>query len=119
MKLRHIELHTTRMTEASEFYQLLGLRVVDKSSVSVDLACDGDDGGSVRLLRFAVPPNVVGGPIVHFECVDVDETYQRLSEAGVDFAFSPITKAGGRREAGVVDPDGQLICLFQVVTAVA
>jgi catechol 2,3-dioxygenase-like lactoylglutathione lyase family enzyme len=119
MKLRHIELHTTKLAEASEFYQVLGLKVVDKGSHHVDLACDGEEGGTMRLLRFADPPNIAGGPIVHFECVDVEERYQTLSEAGMKFAFSPVTKPGGRREVGLVDPDGQLICIYQVGAAVA
>jgi catechol 2,3-dioxygenase-like lactoylglutathione lyase family enzyme len=113
MKLRHIELHTTRMEAAVRFYQLLGLRVVvDQRPDHVLFAGDGEDGGTLSLLRFAVVPNLAGGPLIYFECDNVDEIHRRASGDGLKFSFAPVSKPSGRREAGLLDPDGQLICIY-------
>jgi predicted enzyme related to lactoylglutathione lyase len=113
MKLRHIELHSTKLEDAARFYQALGFtEVLNERPYHVMLAADGEDGGTLSLLRFAVAPHLAGGPLIYFECENVDETYRRASDAGLTFAFAPISKPSGRREAGLLDPDGQLICVY-------
>jgi len=117
MKLRHIELHTTKLEETVRFYQLLGLReVLNQRPHHVLLSGEGNDGGTLSLLRFAVAPQIAGGPVVFFECQDVDATHQRAVEAGLVFAFAPMSKPSGRREAGLLDPDDQVVCIYHLET---
>jgi uncharacterized glyoxalase superfamily protein PhnB len=47
-----------------------------------------------------------------FECDDLDERYTRLSTAGYRFTSPPTDQSWLWREALLVDPDGQQICLF-------
>ncbi len=118
MKLRHIELHTTKLEEAVRFYQLLGLKeVANQRPNHVLLGGDGKDGGTLSLLRFAVAPQIAGGPLIYFECKNVDVAHRRATEAGLDFAFAPVSKPSGRREAGLLDPDGQLVCIYHYETS--
>jgi predicted enzyme related to lactoylglutathione lyase len=113
MKLRHIELHTTKLEEAAHFYRHLGFEeILDERPHHVLLAAGGDDSGTLSLIRFEVAPALTGGPLIYFECENVDEVYQRASEVGLKIAFEPTSKPSGRREAGFFDPDGQLICIY-------
>jgi catechol 2,3-dioxygenase-like lactoylglutathione lyase family enzyme len=117
MKLRHIQLPTAKLEEAARFYKLLGLReVLDQRPHHVLLSGDGNDGGTLSLLRFAVATQVVGGPVIYFECQNVDAMHQSAIEAGLVFAFAPLSKPSGRREAGLLDPDGRVVCIYHQET---
>ena len=56
-----------------------------------------------------VPPSAT---TVFFECEDLDATVSALKAAGVDFESGPVDQPWLWREARLLDPDGNPLCLF-------
>ena len=52
------------------------------------------------------------GVVVYFECSDLDARVKRLSAAGFEFTQLPTDERWLWREARLIDPSGNVICLF-------
>jgi hypothetical protein len=50
---------------------------------------------------------------VYFECYDLDSRVQQLLAAGFKFTQLPVDERWLWREARLVDPSGNVICLFR------
>ena len=52
------------------------------------------------------------GPVVYFECEDLDQTVHRLRAKGVEFDSLPLDQPWLWREARLRDPGGNTLCLY-------
>jgi catechol 2,3-dioxygenase-like lactoylglutathione lyase family enzyme len=111
MNLNQVTLPAVDVAPAVAFYQRLGLRlIVEDLPHYVRFECpDGESTLSVE----QVPERGTGpGPVVYFECEDLDRTVERLSAAGIEFDTLPADQPWLWREARLRDPAGNLLCLF-------
>jgi catechol 2,3-dioxygenase-like lactoylglutathione lyase family enzyme len=110
VRLNQVTVQSTDLAESVRFYSLLGLIQIVASDHYVRFVCpDGDATFSVD----AVEEMSVGrGPVVYFECDDLDARVEELSECGLVFRSGPTDQPWMWREARLVDPDGNEICLY-------
>ena len=52
------------------------------------------------------------GPVIYFECDDLDTKVEELAESGLVFRSGPTDQRWLWREARIEDPDGNEICLY-------
>lgn len=116
-----IGLVTTDMGRALAFYRRLGLDISPEADGQPH--AEAMLPGGIRLMwdaeevvaSFAPGPISVGGSSLAFLCddpADVDSTYRRLVDAGVESVMEPFDAPWGQRYAVVHDPDGNGIDLF-------
>jgi catechol 2,3-dioxygenase-like lactoylglutathione lyase family enzyme len=111
MNLNQVTIYSSKPAESIEFYKKLGLRLIVESQP--------------RYVRFVCPDNkstlsihetfddCVGSQIVlYFECQELDEEVARLKNIGLVFESEPIDQTWLWREAYLIDPTGNRICLF-------
>lgn len=110
MQLNQVTVGSTDFCASVEFYLRLGLRLIVSSReeyARFELP-DGDATFSVHLTD-AVSDN---GPVLYFEVEDVDATVSRLRAVGITFATGPEDQPWLWREARLVDPAGNRLCIF-------
>ena len=111
MNLNQVTIYTNKPTETAEFFQTLGLRViVDSLPRYARLECpDGDSTLSIQEDENAEISNNV---VLYFECEDLDTTVDQLKSKGLTFIEDPADRPWLWRQAYLVDPNGNKICLF-------
>ena len=111
MNLNQITIYTSKPTEAAEFYEKLGLKIiVDSLPRYGRWECpDGETTLSVHTAE-NVPENQ--WVVLYFECEDLDVKVQELKERGLHFEQEPVDQDWAWREAYLRDPAGNRICLF-------
>jgi catechol 2,3-dioxygenase-like lactoylglutathione lyase family enzyme len=111
MNLNQVTISSTDVPRAAEFYRTLGLTlIVDSAPRYVRFACpDGGATFSIHRADAAPGPN---GPVIYFECDDLDADVARLQAAGVAFDAGPVDQTWLWREARLCDPDGNQIILY-------
>lgn len=109
---------------ALEFYETLGFEYERYSDRDAQVSpaddtylyvfeTEGDDAAERDGELFENP---VGIDHVSLRVDDVDETYESLSEAGVDFFQEPVTESDwGLRMAGTRDPSGNVFYFINYV----
>ena len=104
MRLNQVSVPVSDYTASRDFYEDLGLRLIV-------------DSPDQPYARFAAP----GGATlslygtehaVYFECDDLDGRVAALQSIGCVFDSEPVDQPWGWREAWLVDPAGNRICLF-------
>jgi len=112
MNLNQVTLPARDVPAAAEFYQRLGLRlIVDALPRYVRFECP--DGESTMSLEQAAEAGTGPGPVVYFECDDLDATVERLVAAGIRFDELPADQSWLWREARLRDPAGNPLCLYR------
>ncbi len=112
MNLNQVTLPARDVAAAAEFYQRLGLRlIVDARPRYVRFECP--DGESTMSVEQAAEVASGPGPVVYFECDDLDATVERLAAAGIRFDTSPADQPWLWREARLRDPAGNALCLYR------
>jgi len=112
MNLNQVTLPAADVGSAAAFYQELGFRlIVDALPRYVRFECP--DGESTISLELAPEPAAGPGPVVYFECEDLDQTVERLTAAGIRFDSLPVDQPWLWREARLQDPAGNHLCLFR------
>ena len=133
MRLNHVTLPSVDPERSLPFYEGLGLTAI---------VLDRDHDGRLRYARLIFPdgdstlsleresrgrPAEVGGaggageagggplpgPVLYFECDDLDARIAALTAVGYAFVEGPETKPWLWREARLRDPDGHELCLFR------
>lgn len=110
MNLNQVTVPSTDVARAVAFYQRLGLTLI-----VLDLpgyARFECPNGATFSVHRNERQSSNGGPVVYFECDDLDETVRRLHAAGVELDTLPQDQPWLWREAYLRDPDGNVICLF-------
>ena len=91
------------------FYATLGLRqIVDSPPRYARFEAPG---GSTFSLH-AVDEDVIAQIVVYFEVDDVDATVAELREQGIEFEGEPVDQQWLWREAYVLDPAGNRLCIY-------
>jgi hydroxymethylpyrimidine/phosphomethylpyrimidine kinase len=97
------------MAGSAAFYRLIGLRPIVASGDRY-ARFESDGGVTVSIEARAELP--AGAPVVFVECADLDAAVARVRAAGVAID-GPLDRSWGWREARLVDPAGNPLCLYQ------
>ena len=110
MRLNQITVRSTNLAKSVRFYTLLGLIQIVASDHYVRFVCpDGDTTFSVDAVKVM---SAGDGPVVYFECDDLDARVEELTASGLVFQSGPTDQSWLWREARLRDPDGNEICLY-------
>jgi catechol 2,3-dioxygenase-like lactoylglutathione lyase family enzyme len=110
MRLDQITVGSTDLARSESFYTTLGLKVIVRSDHYLRFECpDGDSTFSVELVDTVPASEQV---TVYFESDDLDGTYRRLRDKGIQFEQAPEDMPWLWRESRLRDPDGHKLCLF-------
>ena len=112
MNLNQVTIYSERPVETVEFFEKLGLlRIVDSLPRYARLECpDGDATLSVQSADSVVVTNNI---VLYFECDDLDNEVARMKSLGLIFEEDPTDREWLWRQAYLVDPNGNRICLFR------
>lgn len=106
--LNQVTVPAKELAASERFYRLLGLRQIVRASPRY--ARFETEGGAT----FSVATDEsYTGPVVYFECGDLDVTVAYLQQQGVAFEQEPRDQKWGWREARLRDPAGNAVCLYQ------
>ncbi|MBA15167.1 MAG: bifunctional hydroxymethylpyrimidine kinase/phosphomethylpyrimidine kinase [Sphingomonas sp.] len=94
---------------AERFYRLLGLKQIVRAQPRY--ARFEAEGGATFSIEAA--EEMARGPVIFFECGDLDMTVTYLKAQGVVFDTEPTDQKWGWRDARLTDPSGNAICLYQ------
>ncbi len=111
MNLNQVTIYSAKTVETVEFFEKLGLRrIVDSLPRYARLECpDGDATISVQIDENVVAANNI---ILYFDCDDLGTEVARLKSMGLKFTEDPTDREWLWREAHLIDPNGNKICLF-------
>jgi catechol 2,3-dioxygenase-like lactoylglutathione lyase family enzyme len=110
MRLNQVTVRSTNLEESVRFYTLLGLVQIVASDHYARFVCpDGDATFSIDAVNDVAPG---AGPVIYFECDDLDTKVEELAESGLLFRSGPTDQRWMWREARIDDPDGNEICLY-------
>jgi predicted enzyme related to lactoylglutathione lyase len=110
MNLTQVTVGFTDYAASVAFYELLGLtQIVDSPPRYARFECPG--GATVSLHHSEHP--ISRATVVYFETEELDAEVARLQAAGVAFLSGPRDEPWLWREARLLDPGGNEICLFR------
>lgn len=112
MNLNQVTIFTQLPVETVEFFEKLGLkRIVDSLPRYARLECP--DGEATLSVHVADEVTVTNNIVLYFECEDLDEEVVRLKSLGLSFTEDPTDREWLWRQAYLIDPNGNKICLFR------
>ncbi len=106
--LNHVTLPTRDLSASEHFWRLLGLRQIVRADDRY--ARFETEGGTTLSLE---AEEELPAPVVFLECGDLDLTVAYLKAQGLTFSQEPRDENWGWREARLVDPSGNIVCLYQ------
>lgn len=106
--LNHVTLPTRDLSASEHFWRLLGLRQIVRADDRY--ARFETEGGATLSLE---AEEELPAPTVFLECGDLDLTVAYLKSQGLTFTQEPRDENWGWREARLVDPSGNIVCLYQ------
>lgn len=110
MRLNQVTIPVTDVPRSVEFYTQLGLlQIVDSDDYARFELPEGDSTFSIHRVDRMPPQSEV---TIYFECDDLDEKVEALRQSGIEFTSGPADMSWRWREARLLDPDGNEICLF-------
>jgi len=112
MNLNQVTIFSEKPVETVEFFEKLGLkRIVDSLPRYARLECP--DGEATLSVHIADEVTVTNNIVLYFECEDLDEEVARLKSLGLSFTEDPTDREWLWRQAYLLDPNGNKICLFR------
>lgn len=112
MNLNQVTLPVTDFDAAVAFYRAMGFELIVHSPPRyARFACT--EGDATFSLHTADRGSAGTGVIVYFECADLDARVERLRAAGIAFTQLPTDQSWQWREARLLDPSGNELCLFR------
>ena len=111
MNLNHVTLPVTDLESAIDFYRRMGFTQITYAPPRY-ARFECPQGDSTFSLHAVPGPPTNTGVVVYFECSDLDERVQALQSAGFMFTQLPTDAPWLWREARLVDPSGNTLCLF-------
>ncbi len=110
MKLNQVTLPATDVSASVEFYRRMGFDlIVDAPHYARFKSLTGDATFSVHAVEALAEPSRT---IVYFECESLDQQVAKLKAAGFQFMQEPRDEPWLWREARLIDPSGNVICLY-------
>jgi catechol 2,3-dioxygenase-like lactoylglutathione lyase family enzyme len=110
MQLNQVTVPALDIQASVAFYRGLGLRLIVSSAHYARFECP--DGGSTFSVHLAEKVTPSTGVIVYFECEDLDRRVSNLKSHGYSFAREPQDEPWLWREARLLDPTGNEVCLY-------
>jgi catechol 2,3-dioxygenase-like lactoylglutathione lyase family enzyme len=92
------------------FYRDLGLVLIVSSPHYARFECP--DGGSTFSVHLTQEVNRSNGTVVYFECENLDEKVAELKRRGFHFLRDPQDEQWLWREARLLDPANNEVCLY-------
>ena len=111
MNLNQVTLPVTDFDRSVAFYRSMGFTLIVHSPPRY-ARFECPEGDSTFSLHSATDLASSIGVVVYFECTDLDVRVERLLAAGLEFTQLPTDERWLWREARLVDPSGNVICLF-------
>jgi catechol 2,3-dioxygenase-like lactoylglutathione lyase family enzyme len=110
VRLNQVAVGSTDLDRSEAFYRTLGLTLIVKDTHYLRFECpDGESTFSVEHVDAVTDAEHV---TVYFESDRIDDEYERLRSAGVEFEHPPTDMSWLWREARLRDPDGHRLCIF-------
>ncbi|MCQ8185260.1 VOC family protein [Parvularcula maris] len=110
MDLNQVTLNVTDFSEAVAFYETLGLKLIVSSRG--EYARFELPSGSSTLSLHLSEERTTNGPMIYFECDDLDARVEALKGKGISFETEPTDQPWRWREVRLRDPSGNRLCLF-------
>jgi len=105
-----VTLPATDVAASVAFYRTMGFElIVDNPHYARFKSTAGNATFSVHAVDALAEPSKT---IVYFECLSLDEQVSALKTRGLQFAQEPRDESWLWREARLVDPSGNVICLY-------
>lgn len=111
MKLNQVTLPALDVAKSVAFYQGLGLRLI-VNALPRYARFECPDGGATFSLHHVERLAEPSATVVYFECEDLDSKVRDLQAHGYTFTQAPKDEAWLWREARLLDPSGNVICLY-------
>lgn len=93
------------------FYRAMGFELIVHSPPRyARFGCP--EGDATFSLHVAENASTGNGVVVYFECADLDAQVERVRAAGIAFSQPPVEQPWRWREARLLDPSGNELCLF-------
>lgn len=114
MNLNQITLPVTDFGSAVAFYSRMGFNlIVHAPPRYARFECpEGDSTFSIHTVEYSSRSSSTG-VVTYFECADLDARVRALSEAGFEFVHGPRDEPWLWREARLLDPSGNMLCLYR------
>ena len=110
VELNQVTLPASDMAASVAFYRRMGFElIVDTPHYARFKSTVGDATFSLHVVSGEVEPS---GTVVYFECAALDQQVEQLKANGVEFTQDPRDERWLWREARLVDPAGNVICLY-------
>lgn len=112
MNLNQITLPATDLERSVAFYRAMGFTlIVHAPPHYARFECpEGEATFSLHTVDCAAGDT---GVVVYFECADLDARVEQLEASGFEFTRPPTDERWLWREARLVDPSGNALCLFR------
>ncbi len=110
MDLNQVTLPCTSYDESVAFYELLGFTIIVDSPPRY--ARFETATGTTFSIHHTVTNTRSPDVIIYFEVDDVDATVEQLKQKGITFTSEPETQRWLWREARLVDPAGNHLCIY-------
>lgn len=111
MQLNQVTLPAYDVEKSIGFFRGLGLRLI-VSALPRYARLECEDGGSTLSLHHVREPQRPSDVVVYFECEDLDSRVRQLQTQGYIFTQEPKDESWLWREARLLDPSGNTICLY-------
>lgn len=121
MKITNLCFWTQENKLAEKFYKKVGFEVVRSDDDMSVVALDGFEiwlvnmRAEAQFAHDALAPAKGSGMYVYIRVDDVDATYKRLTQSGIQPATEPKNWPWGNREFIAKDPDGYKLCFWQKI----
>jgi catechol 2,3-dioxygenase-like lactoylglutathione lyase family enzyme len=119
MRLNQVTVAARDLAASIAFYEALGLKLIVRADHYARLECPDADGGEPATFSLHLDPAATGvtDTVVYFEDDDLEATVRRLTEAGLTFESPPTDQTWLWREAYLIDPAGNRVCLYRAGAA--
>jgi predicted enzyme related to lactoylglutathione lyase len=110
VELNQVTLPALDVSASVSFYRTLGFElIVNEPHYARFKSNVGDATFSVHAIEALAEPSKT---VLYFECADLDKQVEALRAKGVAFFQDPKDEPWLWREARLVDPSGNVICLY-------
>ena len=103
-RLNQVTVPMSDHAASRDFYKALGLRLIVDSADKPYARFETPGGATLSTYGET--------PAIYFECEDLDARVTALQSAGFVFDVEPVDRDWGWREAWLVDPAGNRVCLY-------
>lgn len=111
MNLNQVTIPSLDVAKAADFYRRLGLRlIVEDLPNYVRFECP--EGTSTFSIHQVDQLTQNSQTVIYFECQNLDTLVANLKSQGIQFEADPLDQPWLWREAYLLDPDCNRICLY-------